>query len=133
MKESIWGYAFIVLGVIAIIVIWFLARVTNKDQHNYTLLKESVESAMMDSVDIAAYKKDGTVKIDEEKFVENFVRRFSENASLSGEYKIEIYDISEEPPKVSLKVSSKEDTSVQGEIVEFDVVNKIDAILETKY
>ena len=133
MKESIWGYMIIVLGIIAILVLWFFANVTNSDQHNYTLLKETVESAMLDSVDMAIYKESGTIKMDEAVFVENFVRRFAENASLSRTYKIEIYDISEIPPKVSLKVSSVENTSINGEIFEYDIVNKIDAILETTY
>ena len=44
-----------------------------------------------------------------------------------------IYDVNEIPPKVSLRVLSKEKTSATGEIVEFSVVNNIDAILETKY
>ena len=57
MRESIWGYAIISLGVIAIGVIWFFANVTRTDQHNYNLLKETVEAAMFDSLDIAAYRK----------------------------------------------------------------------------
>ena len=130
MRESIWGYAVIVLGILAIAIIWFFANSTRTDQHNYNLLKETVEAAMYDSVDLAAYRQDGTVRIEEEKFVENFIRRFAENADLSNYYRIEIYDVNEEPPKVSLKVSSTE--SGTSEMVSFDLVNKVDAILETK-
>lgn len=138
MKESIWGYAVIVLGIIAIVIVWFFTNVTNTDQHNYNLLKESVEAAMYDSVDLTAYRKDGTIKIIKEKFLENFIRRFSENASLANTYKIDIYDINEEPPKVSLKVSSIKSTKINdrnGDTIDisFDVVNNIDAILETKF
>ena len=97
------------------------------------LLKETVEAAMLDAVDLAAYRKDGTVEIEEEKFVENFIRRFAESAELSQRYVIEIYDINTKPPKVSLKVSSTQSTTSTGELVEFDIVNNIDAILETKY
>lgn len=129
-----WGYAIIVLGILAIGIIWFFANTTRTDQNNYNLLKETTEAAMLDAVDLAAYRQDGTVKIDEEKFVESFVRRFAENADLSNEYyKIEIYDVNETPPKVSLKVSSAQETSATGEVIEFDIVNNIDAILETKY
>ena len=71
--------------------------------------------------------------MDEEKFIENFIRRFAENAELSNTYVIDIYDINTIPPKVSLKVSSTKDTNTTGEFVEFDIVNNIDAILETKY
>lgn len=136
-----WGYAIIVLGILAIGIIWFFANVTRTDQHNYNLLKETVESAMIDSVDISYYRacteeqeaKTGCIRIIEEKFVANFIRRFAENADLSNEYKIEIFDVNEAPPKVSLRISSRNKTNATGEMVEFNVVNNIDAILETKY
>ena len=137
MKESIWGYAIIVLGIIAIVVIWFMANVTRTDQHNYNLLRETTEAAMFDALDLSAYSKDGTIKIREQKFVENFIRRFAQNADLNNEYLIEIFDVNETPPKVSLRVSSKKQTSISGagdsEIITFDIVNNIDAILETTY
>ena len=138
MKESIWGYGIITLGILAVIVIWFFANTTRTDQHNYNLLKETTEAAMFDALDLTEYRKYGTIKIDEEKFVENFIRRFAENADLSKTYKIEIYDVNETPPKVSLRVSSTEKTNAtsslpNGELIEFNIVNNIDAILETKY
>ena len=133
MKESIWGYAILTLGILAVGIIWFFANVTRTDQHNYNLLKETTEAAMLDAVDLAAYRIDGTVRIEEEKFVENFIRRFAENADLSNTYRIEIYDVNETPPKVSLRVLSSKETNATGEIIEFDIVNNIDAILETKY
>ena len=137
LRESFWGYAVIVLGLIAIITIWFVANTTRADENNYNLLKETVESAMIDAVDLASYRQDGTVRIEEEKFVENFIRRFSENADLANNYDVEIYDVIETPPKVSLKViSSKTSNSTDqetGELITVDVVNNIDAILETKY
>ncbi len=133
MRESIWGYAVIVLGVLAIGIIWFLSTSTNTDQHNYNLLKEAVEASMYDAVDLAAYRKDGTVRIEDQKFLENFIRRFAESADLSNEYKIEIYDITETPPKVSLRVSSAKSNTSTGEVIDFNIVNNIDAILETEY
>ncbi len=138
MRESVWGYAIMVLGLLAVGIIWFFANATRTDQHNYNLLKETVEASMYDAIDLAAYRKDGTVRIEEEKFVENFIRRFSENADLSNTYVIEIYDVNEVPPKVSLKVSSTNSKNFlmpnqENEDFEFDLVNNIDAILETKY
>lgn len=133
LREATWGYAIITLGILAIGIIWFFANTTNTDQHNYNLLKESVEASMLDAVDLSAYRKDGTIRIEEQKFVENFIRRFAENAELSNRYVIEIYDINETPPKVSMKISSVKDTNVTGEVINFDIVNNIDAILETKY
>lgn len=133
MKESMWGYLVIVLGVLTIGVIWFFASSTRTDQHNFNLLKETVEAAMLDAVDLADYRKDGTIRMDETMFVESFLRRFADNADLNNEYVIEIYDINETPPKVSLKVSSRKETNATNSVVEFDMVNNIDAILETTY
>lgn len=133
MKETFWGVAVVALGILAIFFLYFFQSITNTDEHNYHLLKEATEAAMYDALDLTAYRKDGTVRIDREKFVENFLRRFAESATLSKTYKIEIYDVNEEPPKVSLKVSSSESTSLTGEILEFNISNRIDAILETPY
>lgn len=133
MKETFWGVAVVVLGLVAIFFLYFFQSITNTDEHNYHLLKEATEAAMYDSLDLASYRKDGIVRIDREKFVENFLRRFAESATLSKTYKIEIYDVNEVPPKVSLKVSSSESTGLTGEILDFEITNKIDAILETPY
>lgn len=134
MKESFWGYMIIVLGVLAIGVIYFFQNVTNTDEHNYNLLKETVESAMYDSVDLSK-RRQGIISINQEKFIENFLRRFAENASLAHTYKIDIYDVNETPPKVSIKLSTADNstsTNITGEIMTFSVVNRIDAILEAK-
>lgn len=130
MKDSIWAYLIIMFGIIAIVFIFFMQRVTTADQHNYTLLRETTQAAMYDAIDKDYLEENGTVKIDKDKFMENFLRRFAENASLSRAYQIDIYDINEEPPKVSIKVSSTEKGS--SDVLEFDLVNKVDAILEAK-
>lgn len=133
MKETFWGVAVVALGLLAIFFLYFFQSITNTDEHNYHLLKEATEAAMYDALDLASYRESGIVRIDREKFVENFLRRFAESATLSKTYKIEIYDVNELPPKVSLKVSSSETTGLTGEILEFDISNRIDAILETPY
>ena len=63
MKESMWGYAVITLGILAVGIIWFFANVTRTDQHNYNLLKETVEASMFDALDLSAYRKDYRSKI----------------------------------------------------------------------
>lgn len=133
MKESFWMVFIIGLGVVAIVFISFFQSLTTTDEQNYTLLKEVTEAAMYDAVDLAYYKKTSVVKINREKFVENFVRRFAESASLNDNYRIKIYDVNETPPKVSLEVSTKLNSNVTKELIEFDIVNKLDAILETPY
>ncbi len=129
MRESLWGVVIIVFATISILLIYFFQNVTNTDQQNYTLLKETAESAMYDAIDKDAYSQ-GIVRIDAEKFTENFIRRFAESANLSKTYVIEIYDINEYPPKVSLLVKSTESTSATGEIMDFDISNKVDMIVE---
>ena len=84
---------------------------------------------MIDAVDLIAYRESRTIRIDREKFVENFLRRFADNASLAHTYKIDIVDVNETPPKVSLKISTSDDT-VEG--VTFTIADKIDAIIESK-
>ena len=133
MKESFWGVFVIMLGVVSIAFIYFFQTYTNTDEQNYILLTEITEAAMYDAVDLASYRSTGTVRIDREKFVENFLRRFAESVTLGNTYVIEIYDVNELPPKVSLKVSTKLQTNVTSEIMEFDIVNRLDAILETPY
>lgn len=133
MKESFWGIFIIMTGVIAILFVNFFQSMTNTDEHNYNLLKETTEAAMYDAVDLASYRTDGVIRIDREKFVENFLRRFAASASLSRTYRIDIYDVNETPPKVSLKISSTESTNLTGEIIDFEISNRLDAILETPY
>lgn len=133
MKESFWGVMIVMLGVVSLAFIYFFQTVSATDEQNYALLKEVTEAAMYDAVDWAEYRASGNVRINREKFVENFVRRFAESVSLGNVYQIDIYDVSETPPKVSLKVSTKLNSNVTGEIIEFDIVNKLDAILETPY
>lgn len=137
MKESFWGVFIIVLGVVTISFIIFFQDVTNTDEQNYMLLKEITEAAMYDAVDMSDMSN---IRINREKFVENFVRRFAESASLANTYEIEIYDVSETPPKVSLRVRSVVNTTVaknslfgDTEIFKFNIDNRIDAILETTY
>lgn len=121
------------LGIVSIAFIYFFQTYTNTDEQNYILLKEITEAAMYDAVDLSTYRSNGVVQIDREKFVENFLRRFAESVTLGNTYVIEIYDVNETPPKVSLKVSTKLQSNVTSELMEFDIVNRLDAILETPY
>lgn len=138
MREAYWGYAIISLGITAILFMWFMAGVTRTDQHNYNLLKETVEAAMYDAVDLSAYRKNGVIRIEEKKFIESFFRRFAENEDGSNVYWVEIYDINEIPPKVSLKVSSTRRQNFMlskdpNHVYDFEITNNIDAVLEAKY
>ena len=89
------------------------------------------------SVDIHLNEDDGIMSKDmiydavSGLYCQTFKSSKTGTAIISNIYVIDIYDINEEPPKVSIKVSSTEKGT--SEIVDFDLVNKVDAILETKY
>lgn len=134
MHESFWGTFIIAAGVIIIGLIFFMQKVTNSDQQLNTLLKETTNAAMWDAFDYEKYSETNgdVIRIDREAFVESFIRRFSQNASLTTTYTIEFYDINEYPPKVSIRVKTKETGAVMNEQYSFNINNQIDAILETR-
>lgn len=138
MKEAFWGYLTIIVGMTAIGFIFLFQTLTNTDEQLMTLLDETTKAAMYDSIDLSYYRESAQVRIDREKFVENFLRRFSENASLARTYNIKIYDVNEMPPKVSLKVTTTEMGKLNSggkdeELIEYTISNTLDAILETTY
>jgi hypothetical protein len=107
-----------------------IGNVTTKNTQDYYLIKEVTEAAMVDAINYGYYREYGELKIDREKFIESFLRRFSENVSLNT-YNIDFYDIYEAPPKVSVKVTSNSGSfTVAGDSTSFDIVNKVDAVLE---
>ena len=130
MKESFWAVLIVGLGIISIFLVYYFQTVTNTSEHNYELLKETTEAAMFDALDLPAYRNDQTIRIDQEKFVASFYRRFAEDATLAHTYQIDIYDVHEEPPKVSINLSTF-DMSAWFSIRSQQT--RIALILETKY
>lgn len=132
MNASAWATFLVTLGLVGIAVINAFQDVTTTNEHDYYLLKETTEAAMLDSIDLTYYRMHGDFKIVEEEFVENFIRRFAQSQSLNRRYKVEIYDIIEVPPKVSIKILVERNLKLYNvEAIDFDVVNNIDVILET--
>lgn len=130
MKETYWGYWLIMLGVFVVVIMMLISSVTTQNTEDYYLIREVTEAAMVDAVNYGYYRKYGELKIDREKFIESFIRRFAENVSLNT-YEISFYDIYEAPPKVSVKVSSSSRSFIiAGDQTSFDIVNKVDAVLE---
>lgn len=159
MSESMWGYLFLILGIVAAALLMLFGNISVKDEHDYYLLKEATQNAMLDSVDDVAYQigltqdevdrintidcdsgQPGTIRIVTEKFVENFARRFSEVAAQNTDYTVEIYKVQECPAKVSLKVKAKQNYSwvrklFRGRKTGDDnkiITTKLTSILETK-
>ena len=128
--------AMLVLGIILLATITFgvvniLQNYQTGNELDYYLLRETAEAAMTDAVDVGYYRLSGLLRIDKEKFVENFLRRFAENVANNRSYDIGFYDINETPPKVSILVTSETASSIDGESL--GLSNKIDVILESKY
>lgn len=131
MKESYWGYWLIVLGVFVIVIMMLISNVTSTNTQDYYLIKEITQASMLDAVDYGYYREYNEVKINKEKFVESFIRRFTDSVTLSTTYEVSFYEIYEAPPKVSVKVSSSSSSfNIAGDSESFDIVNKLDAILE---
>ena len=90
---------------------------------------------MHDAVDMAYYRQFGMLRMDKEKFMESFVKRFAVAVDGSRDYRIQVYDINETPPKVSIKITSASETKLikafeDGESI--DITTNADMILENK-
>ena len=109
MRESYWGYWIILLGIFVIVILMLVSNVTTTNTQDYYLIKEVTEASMVDAVDLGYYRTTGELKINSDKFVESFLRRFAENVELNT-YQIDFYGIYEAPPKVSVKVTTKSAT-----------------------
>ena len=123
--------AMLVVGIILLAIITFgvvniVQNYQTGNELDYYLLRETAEAAMTDAVDVGYYRLSGLLRIDKEKFVESFIRRFAQNVSNN-----RTYDIDETPPKVSVLVKSETAASVNGEGL--DLTNKVDVILESNY
>ena len=131
--------AMLIVGIILIAIITFgavniMQNYQTGNELDYHLLKETTEAAMTDAVDFGYYRLSGLTRMDKEKFVEGFVRRFAQNVSNRRDYNIKFYDINETPPKVSILVTSNTLATTDGsEDGTMTITNKIDAILESDY
>lgn len=131
MKESIWAWWFLVLGLIMIAVVMLVTDMTTTHEQNYYMLKEISEASMMEAVDYAYYRKYGDLRINSEKFMENFIRRYSDTVSINKTTKLSFYDIYESPPKITVEVRTRSSQEVINfDTMSFDVTNRLDAILE---
>lgn len=133
MKESLWGYWLVLLGIIIIVVMILLQNYTTTNQQDYYLAKEITYAAMYDAIDYGYYKKNGELKIVKEKFVENFIRRFAENATLNKTYTVNFYSIYENPPAVSIEIRTNTGEYLVGDQgIDAGITTRLTAILEKK-
>ena len=176
-----WALGMLVLSLFGVVLVNLFGNITVTDQMNYTSMKNAVEAAMYDSLDIAHYRAGfclctnksktsgkwifsnddeykladieydsngkakcsvagtstcealyGEYRIKPKTFSESLIRRFSQMVTNNKDYIITIQDIIEYPPKVSVRIVSKDqdfsetDNSDSGYVIS----NQIDAIIE---
>ena len=131
MKNALWGYWIVLLGIFVVVIMLLVQNLTTSNTQDYYLIKEITEAALVDAVDYSYYRTFGEIKINKEKFYESFVRRFAENASSTTTYTVSFYGVYEAPPKASVEIKSKSNTfNAMGDSETFDMTERIDAIIE---
>lgn len=132
MKEAYWGYWLVILGVFIIGVMLLVNNISTTNTNDYYNIKEVTQASMIDAVDYSYYRLYGNIKMSEQKFVENFIRRFADNVTSGSQYKIEFYDLYEVPPKVSVKISTNSNSFNVGASTnnDYSVTTTLTAILE---
>ena len=136
MKESMWGYLILALGIVIVAVIFFVQRLTTTNEQDYFLSREILKASMLDAIDYGSYganvNKDVFV-MSKEKFVAVFTRRFAESVPADRTYQIDFYDIHEYPPKATVKISTKSgETVIKDTELDLDINTYITGILESK-
>ena len=131
MRETYWGYWLVLLGVFVIGVMLLVNNISTTNTQDYYNIKEVTQASMIDAVDFSYYRLYGNIKMSEQKFVENFMRRFVENVNMANTYDIGFYDLSEVPPKVSVKISTgSRSFNIANSRNDYDVVTTLNAVLE---
>ena len=125
----------LLIGIIIMALMGFFAvnMVTSQQtgsELDYYLLKDTTEAAMNDAIDYDFYSNNGVVRMDKEKFLESFVRRFADSVDGTRDYNIDVYDLNETPPKVSFKISSKSSSASKNNST--DITTNVDMIIESK-
>ncbi len=129
MNKGMLTIGIIMLAVLGLLLINIISNYSTGSELDYYLVKETAEAAMEDAIDVKYYRDNYALRIDKDKFVESFLRRFAASVDNTRYYRIGFYDLNEVPPKVSIKVDS-------ATVLSFDSQNLImtttyDGILES--
>lgn len=132
MSKAMVTVGVVIISVLTLLLVNIIQSYSSGNELDYSLLKDTTEAAMLDAVDFSYYQTSGgLIRMDKEKFVESFIKRFANSVNGDRYYNIRFYDINETPPKASIKIGSSTTAVFAGE--NFDIKNSIDAIIETKY
>lgn len=134
MKQSFWAYFVVAFGIVIVIVMLFIQRMTTTTEENFYLGREILESSMIDAVDYGTYRATGKIVMSEQKFVEVFLRRFAESVTNNKTYQISFYDIYEDPPKATVRIrTSSGSAELNSESFDINLDTNFSGILETIY
>ena len=129
MNKGMLGVGIIVMGLIALLLINIVSNYSSGGELDYYLLKETTEASIGDAMDLDFETNFGIPRMDKERFVESFLRRFAENADTQRNYDIKFIDLNEVPPKVSVKIDSNTVLQADGENVA--ITTQVDQIVES--
>lgn len=131
MNKAMLTVGIIILSLATLLMINIISNYSSGSELDYYLVKETAEAAMIDAIDVKYYRENGLLRVDKEKLVESFLRRFADSVDNTRNYKVAFYDLNEVPPKVSVKVDSSTVLSFNGDNLEMST--HLDAILENTY
>ena len=134
MNKAILSVGIILLSAMAFVLINLITSANTGSELDYYLVKETTEAAMLDARDFNYYSVNGVIRMDSDKFVESFLRRFAESVDNTREYDVRFYDLNEVPPKVSVKVDSLTVLSFKNEQQQTngEITTTISQIVETQ-
>lgn len=131
MNKAMLTVGIIILSLATLLMINIISNYSTGSELDYYLVKETAEAAMIDAIDVKYYRENGLLRVDKEKLVESFLRRFADSVDNTRNYQVAFYDLNEVPPKVSVKVDSSTVLSFSGDNLEMST--HLDAILENTY
>ena len=129
MNKGILTVGIIIMAITGLVMFNIITSWSRGDELDYYLVKETAEAAMEDAVDITFYRDSGQIRMDTEKFIENFLIRFAKGVDNTRNYEIKLYDLNEVPPKVSVKVDSINSLKYNEDTVQISTV--YDGIIES--
>ena len=106
MNKGMLTVGIIILALASLLLFNVISNYTTGGELDYHLVKSVTEASMEDALDMSFYSMTRVYRIDKDKFVESFLRRFANSVDGTRDYDISFYDIHEIPPKVTIKVDS---------------------------
>ena len=86
MNKGMLTVGIILLSLMALLLINVISNYSTGGELDYYLVKETTEAAMEDAIDLEYYRMNSLLRIDKEKFVESFLRRFADSVDNTRSY-----------------------------------------------